>query len=108
MEWKKEAALRPREHGRACLGARLRERDEGRVRAHAGVKTIDGGRNGCGDEATGTRTKRDGRLVSCARGDDNCGTCRKTSQHGTKVVLHTAASVAARGDGELPRIDTRS
>jgi hypothetical protein len=43
MEQKKEAALWPCEHGRACLGARMRERDERCVRAHADVKTIDGG-----------------------------------------------------------------
>jgi hypothetical protein len=36
----------------------MREREARRVRAHVGVKTIDGGRNGGGDLAAGKRTER--------------------------------------------------
>jgi hypothetical protein len=36
----------------------MREREERRVRAHAGVKTIDGLRNGGGDSVTGKGTER--------------------------------------------------
>jgi hypothetical protein len=43
--------------------------------------------------------------VSCAYGAVDCGTCKKASQHGTKVVLHTAARVVVRGDGKLPKTD---
>jgi hypothetical protein len=87
----------------ACLAARVRERDVWRTRAHVGAKTIAGGQNGDGDAATSSQTeKRDGRLASCVRGAVGCGTCRKASHHGTKAVLHTAASAVARGNGEIP------
>jgi hypothetical protein len=52
-----------------------------------------------------TNKERDGWLARCTRGAAGCDTYIKASQHGTKVVLHTAASAVARGDSESPRID---
>jgi hypothetical protein len=74
------------------LGARVREQDAWCARVHAGAKTVTEGQNGGGDAATASRTERREWTASelRARGDVGCDSYKKTSQHGTKAVLHIA------------------